>query len=234
VSIPTAIIGLAHGSRHPGVSGPIDELMERTSSLIGLPARAAYLDLTEPDLMTVAGDLTRDGFERGIVVPLLFTQAFHARTDVPAAVAEAASTTGLALVTTQILGTGDDIARALVAEIDSAQIPAGLPVLLYAVGSSDRTANDAVEELGKRLAERRRTPVAVAFGTAAPRAEQVSATFARDRRIAVVPLFVSPGLLLDPMARLARDRGWPMTSPLGRRLAPVVAARVSGRVRPDP
>ncbi len=104
---------------------------------------------------------------------------------------------------------------------------------MYAVGSSDRTANDAVEELGKRLAERRRTPVAVAFGTAEPRPEQVSATFARDRRIAVVPLFVSPGLLLDPMARLARDRGWPMTSPLGRRLAPVVAARVAGRVRPD-
>jgi sirohydrochlorin ferrochelatase len=56
---------------------------------------------------------------------------------------------------------------------------------------------------------------------------QVVAELEPGTRIAVVPLFVSPGLLLDPIAHLARDRGWPITRPLGRRLAPVVAARVS-------
>ena len=38
---PTAVIGLAHGSRHPGVSGSIDALMSATGRLIGAPARAA-------------------------------------------------------------------------------------------------------------------------------------------------------------------------------------------------
>src|SRR5690242_5512311 len=117
---PTAIIGLAHGSRHPGVTGPIEKLMARVSTLGRLPARAAYLDLTKPDLTSVATALATDGIERGIVVPLLFTEAFHARTDVPNAVAETAAATGLELRTAPILGTGDDIADVLVGKIDAA------------------------------------------------------------------------------------------------------------------
>ena len=151
----------------------------------------------------------------------------------PASVAEAAEASGLELVITAILGTGDDIADVLLGKIEAADIPAQLPVLLYAVGSSDPAANAAVEQLGGRLADRRRARVAVAFGTTDPRPDQVLAELARGTRIAVVPLFVSPGLLLDPIALLARDRGWPITRPLGRRLAPVVAARVSS-IDPSP
>lgn len=260
MTVTTALIGLAHGSRHPGVTGPIEELMSMASKLTGAPGCAAYLDLTEPDLTTVAAGLAADGIRRAVVVPLLFTNAYHARIDVPATIADAGAVAGLELRTAGILGTGDDVAAVVAATIDDAEIPAGLPVLLYAVGSSDASANSAVTELGRRLAVVRGAAVGVAFGTTDPRPEPVLAQLAANGlgavglpgsrpgavglpagrpgaggpsvggRVAIVPLFVSPGLLLDPLADLARDRGLPMTGPLGRRLAPVVAARFAAAV----
>src|SRR5215212_5655735 len=77
------VIGLAHGSRHPGVRSALDELMGAVGDRCGAPARAAFLDLTEPDLETVTSSLAADGYEQAVVVPLLFTAAFHATIDVP-------------------------------------------------------------------------------------------------------------------------------------------------------
>lgn len=229
---PTALIGLAHGSRHPGVRGPIEALMNAAGDLLGVPARSAYLDLTDPDLGTVAGDLSRHGNERAVVVPLLFTNAFHARIDVPATMAEVATTAGLELVSADILGTGDDVADVLLTAATDAGIDGDLPAVLYAVGSSDPAANTAVHELAERLAASCGRPVRAAFGTAEPRAptvlEQLAGAGAGG--VGIIPLFVSPGLLLDPVAHLARDRGWPMALPLGRRLARIVAARYADAV----
>jgi sirohydrochlorin cobaltochelatase len=42
---------------------------------------------------------------------------------------------------------------------------------------------------------------------------------------AIVPLFLSPGLLLDPLARLAADRGMVMAAPLGDLVAPLLVHR---------
>ncbi|GAA3616704.1 sirohydrochlorin chelatase [Microlunatus ginsengisoli] len=227
----TAIVGLAHGSRHPGVRGPIDDLMAATAELAGAPARAAYLDLTEPGLDTVVGELVADGIERAAIVPLLFTNAFHARTDVPATVAAAGADRGCDLVTADILGTGDDVLSVVESIVDEAGIAADLPVLLYAVGSSDDSANAAVEAFAHRLGGRRGTAARAAFGTTDPRPQTVLPELVSDAPeggvVALVPLFVSPGLLLDPLACLARDRGYPLTPPLGHRLAPVVAARAT-------
>jgi len=229
---PTALIGLAHGSRHPGVRGPIEALMSAAGDLLEIPARSAYLDLTEPDLGTVIGELSRHGSARAVVVPLLFTNAFHARIDVPSTVEEAAGSAPLELVTAGILGTGDDVADVLLTAAAGAGIAGDLPAVLYAVGSSDPAANSAVQELADRLAARRGGPVRAAFGTTEPRAQAVldELAGAGAGRVGVIPLFVSPGLLLDPVAHMARDRGWPMALPLGRRLAPIVAARYADAV----
>lgn len=228
-----AIIGLAHGSRHPGVRGPIDALMSATAELAGVPARAAYLDLTEPDLDSVAAELAAAGIERAVVVPLLFTSAFHATVDVPAAVERAADGSGLRLVSAGILGTGDDVAEVVLDALTDAEVPVDSPVLVYAVGSSDATANTAVEAFALRLAGTRGAPVRAAFGTTDPRPAAVFDDLAEDGPVAIAPLFVSPGLLLDPLVHLARDRGWTITAPLGRRLASVVAARYAATIRAD-
>lgn len=109
------IICLAHGSRHPQADQAVFEIAERISESTGLPAFAAFLDFHPATLTTVAHRVVAAGYTEAVVVPLLFTQAFHARFDVPAAIAEAVesidatSSTGLTLHLTEGLGTGADM-----------------------------------------------------------------------------------------------------------------------------
>ena len=43
--------------------------------------------------------------------------------------------------------------------------------------------------------------------------------------VALWPLFLADGLLLDPLRNLADERGWPLVEPLGAQAAPLVLAR---------
>ena len=83
-------------------------------------------------------------------------------------------------------------------------------MLVVAVGSSNPAANQAVADLAERLAVGRTAPVRAAFGTCDPRPEAVIADLPEP--IAIAPLFLADGLLLDPVrsarrrARLDHDR----------------------------
>jgi hypothetical protein len=69
----------------------------------------------------------------------------------------------------------------------------------------------------------RSAPVLAAFGTSEPRPEAVIHQLPEPR--AIVPLFLSPGLLLDPLVDMAAERGWPVADPIGVRAAAVIADR---------
>ncbi len=216
------LIGLAHGSRHPGVAGSIDEVMGTTGRLGSVPTAAAFLDLAEPDLAATAAALGERGFRRAVVVPLLFTSAFHATVDVPGAVAAAIAATGVDVTIADILGTGDDMLAVVAQSMRGARIAEQTDVLLYSVGSSDEAANDAVQDLAARLAATRTGAVRAAFGTRPPRAASILAELEQP---AIVPLFVSPGLLLDPLVTLAAERQLVMAPPLGDLVAPLLLQR---------
>lgn len=130
---PAPIICLAHGSRHPQADQAVFEIAERISASTGLPAFAAFLDFHPATLTTVAHRVVAAGYTEAVVVPLLFTQAFHARFDVPAAIAEAVesidatSSAGLTLHLTDGLGTGADMEE-LVADF-TAQYLAEAPAI---------------------------------------------------------------------------------------------------------
>ncbi|HET9872990.1 MAG TPA: CbiX/SirB N-terminal domain-containing protein [Propionibacteriaceae bacterium] len=217
------LIGLAHGSRHAGVTSSIRSLMLAARRLGSIPTAYAYLDLTDPDLTTAALDLAEQGFQQGVVAPLLFTSAFHATVDVPQAVAAASERSGLQLRIADIVGTGDDVLDLLQQSLRLAGIPDDTSVLLFSVGSSDDAANDAVRDLAVRLAVTRSGAVEAAFGTRPPRSKEVLARL--DRPTAILPLFVSPGLLLDPLLRLAADQGMVVAPPLGDLVAPLLLQR---------
>lgn len=225
------LIGLAHGSRDPRAARTIEAVMAAVAELRpGLVTRPAYLDLCEPDLaQAVAALRDEGGLERAVVLPLLFTQAFHATVDVPDAVAEAAASTGLELSVAEILGTADDVAAVLLAAAADAGVDPTYPALLFAVGSSRPEANAAVTGLAGRLGGRRPGAVRAAFGTCDPRPAEVLATM--GERVALWPLFLSDGLLLDPLRRLAGERGWPLVEPLGARAADLVLARYAAARR---
>lgn len=230
------LIGLAHGSRHARVAAGVEAVLAAVTAATGVPTRAAYLDLTDPDLEAVAAALAAEGVRRAVVVPLLFTDAFHARIDVPEAVSQAAAGSGVVLELGPILGTADDVVDVVAARLTAAGTAPDAPVLLYAVGSSRPEANAAVAELAARLATRRGAPVRVGFGTCEPRATDVLSELVGTGSApgTVVPLFVAPGLLLDAIAPTVADAGWGLADPLGTLLAPVVADRYHAALRARP
>lgn len=250
---PAPIICLAHGSRHPQADQAVFEIAERISASTGLPAFAAFLDFHPATLTTVAHRVVAAGYTEAVVVPLLFTQAFHARYDVPAAIAEAVesidatSSAGLTLHLTDGLGIGADMEE-LVADF-TAQYLAEVPAIagtasaenadaanaadssidklaLYSVGSSQPGANEAVAEFAGRVGARlnmRSTRAFVATGNNPGRDTEALLEFA-DERTVTVPLFVSPGLLWDK-AKVRMPNGRKCTRHLGDALAPVVINR---------
>ncbi len=204
--------------------------MSAVSVLSGLPARAAYLDLVEPGLDAVGRSLRAAGHTSAVVVPLLFTEAFHARVDVPRAIRGAGESSGMTLDQAAILGTGDDVAQLVLRVLDEAGVGRDIPVLLVAVGSSRPGADGAVADLARRLGDVREGAVRAAFCTREPRAAQ--ALEMASGPLAVCPLFLADGLLLDPLRAQAALRGATFVEPLAERAAPLVVARYRAAQRP--
>ncbi len=188
-----------------------------------IPALPAYLELAQPDLGAAARQLADLGHATAVVVPLLFTQAYHATIDVPETVRDVAESLPLQLVVADILGTDDDVARLLVQAMDDAGIDDHTSVLLFAVGSSKPEANAAVFDLAARLARGRRHPVRACFGTCAPGVADVLDGL--EGPVAILPLFLADALLLSPVRALASQHGWRMAEPLGERAADLVRQR---------
>ena len=116
-SMRSALILLAHGSRHNHVTHALRDITDAVAREYRIAGRfgvhMAFLDHAEPDLVQVSARLAERGYDRAVVVPLLFTDAFHSRVDVPAQVNKAQDASGLAMSITRGLGTGDDLAAVL-------------------------------------------------------------------------------------------------------------------------
>lgn len=210
----TALILLAHGSRHPRTKPVLEQLVADVRA--AMPAtfpdspsevRLAWLDLDEPSLGTVCANLAQSGHSRAVAIPLLFTEAYHRRIDVPAQVRDCNSH-GIDIAVAEGLGLGEAVQRALVKRIVEAAARAGLTwpvdVLVMAVGSSDHTANSAIEVLAASLDGMLPGHVSAAFVVGpkkvkGPQAVAVARERAaqRGRALIVAPLFTAPGLLWD-------------------------------------
>lgn len=188
-----------------------------------ITAVPAYLDLAEPDLNAAVEELAEAGQTAAVVVPLLFTEAYHATIDVPETVRDVATSLDFQLIIADILGTGDDVADLLRQNMVAAGISDQSSVLLFAVGSSNPMANEAVRDLATRLAAGRRGLVRACFGTCRPGVGDVLEDLPEP--VAVLPLFLAEGLLLKPLRTLSSERGWQMAEPLGERAAGLVQQR---------
>lgn len=211
-----ALVALAHGSRDPRSAQTIAALVDEVRSLRpDLRIEKAFLDLARPSFQTVVDRLVRAGHDEIVVVPLLLTRAFHARVDVPGAVAEAtARHDGLRVRVTDILGLEpcflevldvrmrEALREARVRELDA--------LVLAAAGSSDALANQSVARLARLWGSHHKLPVTAAFASSTPPAtgEAVRAFRKEGRRhIAVASLFLAPGFLPDRAKELALEAG---------------------------
>lgn len=232
-----ALIALAHGSRDPRSAATVSTLVDEVRAMRpDLRIEKAFLELSRPGFQTVVDRLVKAGHEEIVVVPLLLTEAYHAKVDVPRAVAEAtARHDGLKVEVTKVLGLEtrfleildlrlrEALKQARVRELDA--------LVLAAAGSSDPLANQAVARLARVWGSHHKLPVVAAYASAAPPAtgEAVRA-FRREgrRHIAVASLFLAPGFLHDRSAELALEAGAvAVADPLGAHpeLARTVLAR---------
>lgn len=249
----TALITLSHGSRHPQAVGLIDELSAAAAHSAGLEGYSSHLEFNEPDLHTAVAEAIADGHKHLVIVPLLFTQGFHQKVDVPqqlAAVRQQAQRAGADVELADGLGTGAAMEE-LLSRVIARDAPAGAHVVLVSVGSSDHAANASVDKLARRVAARRAggnqagahqsDGISVVFATGPNRLAELAR---HHERMHLVPLFVSHGLLLDRMYRqaeeinaaqagaeqtgasAAQERRITYSQPLGTALAEVVAAQI--------
>ncbi|HEY0952944.1 sirohydrochlorin chelatase [Nocardioides sp.] len=232
-----ALVALAHGSRDPRSAATIKALVDEVRAMRpDLRVEPAFLELSRPSFGTVVDRLVKAGHDEIVVVPLLLSEAYHAKVDVPSAVAEAVDRhPGLQVRATSVLGLEPRFLEVLdlrmrealrvnrVRELDA--------LVLAAAGSSDPLANQAVARLARVWGTHHRLPVTAAFASATPPAtgEAVRAFRAEGRRhIAVASLFLAPGFLPDRAAELALEAGAVAVSePLGAHpeLARTVLAR---------
>ncbi len=220
-----ALVALAHGSRDPRSAETIQALCAEVRTMRpDLRIEAAFLELSKPSFSSVVDKLVKAGYDEIVVVPLLLTEAYHAKVDVPSAVAEAmAKHEGLQIRATNILGLEtaflEVLDRRLRTALKAARVRELDALVLAGAGSSDPLANQAVARLARLWGTKHRLPTVAAYASAAPPTTgEAVRQFRREgrRHIAVGSLFLAPGTLPDRAAELAVEAGAvAVSAPLG-------------------
>ncbi|MGW1077556.1 sirohydrochlorin chelatase [Streptomyces sp. NPDC002537] len=199
---------VAHGSRDPRHAATVTALRDRLAAARpALRVEVGYLDFCVPSVPRVLERLASEGVREVIALPLLLTHAFHARTDIPAVLHEAASRLPqLTLRQAAVLGPAPQLTAALERRLYEAGVRdrASTGVVLAAAGSSDPRATAVIEGVAREW-ERAAGWFAVrpAYASAAPPGvdEAVRALRAAGaRRVAVAPYVIAPGRLPDRIA----------------------------------
>ncbi|AIG64747.1 hypothetical protein CATYP_09490 [Corynebacterium atypicum] len=227
------LITLAHGSRDRRAGADVARLTAAAAGLAGTKGLSAHLELASPSLVELASRLPR--LLPAVVVPLLFTSAFHARVDVPEAVSQAREV-GLDARLAPGIGLGKDLAQVLAMQARSA--PAGAALALYAVGSSDAQAMAQLGQLAARVGRLVGRHVSLLTATNGPASVSAQlagcADAARARgtdALFAIPLFVASGVLLERFdaavagASAATGVSISRAGVLGENLAAIVAKR---------
>ncbi|GEB53278.1 sirohydrochlorin chelatase [Streptomyces cacaoi] len=219
-----ALVLVAHGSRDPRHEATVRALGARVRALLpDVRTEIAHLDFNTPDLAGALRQLYRDGVREVVAVPLLLTRAYHAKTDIPAALAEAAAALpGLRVHRADVLGPHPLLTRALERRLAEARVTAPQAretgIVLAAAGSSDPEAIAVIAEIAR---EWRHTSgwcaVRPAFASASLPTTEDAVRELRDsgvRRVAVARYVVAPGFLPDRIARGAWDGGADVVAPV--------------------
>jgi len=143
------LVAVAHGSRDPRAAATVEALLDEVRrTRPGLPVRTAYLDHAAPTLAQAL-----HGLEEAVVLPLLLTEAYHSRVDLPAAINEArARDPRLRVRYGATLGPHPLLMAALERRLAEAGVPPGDPdtaVVLVSAGSSDARANAVIAEMAR-------------------------------------------------------------------------------------
>ncbi|NKY15998.1 sirohydrochlorin chelatase [Streptomyces somaliensis] len=201
-----ALLAVAHGSRDPRHAATVRALVRAAAARRpGVRVRTAFLDFDAPSVPAALASLAADGVEDAVALPLLLNRAFHAETDLPAALRQAPP--GLRVRRAEVLGPSPLLLRAVERRLYEAGLtPADKPttgVVLASAGSTDPEADAAFANTARELRRAGWCAVRPAFASASlPRTgDAVRALRAEGvRRVAVAPYVIAPGRLPDRIA----------------------------------
>ena len=156
----TDVILLGHGSADPRAAAQTQRLARQVDALLvsrGDSARidCAYLD-NHPDSLTAV--LTRLETSCALIVPLFLANAFHVRSDIPAAIATARLDTGAAIEATPAVGIPVDLLLN-----NLSKLPGTGPVLLVSAGTTDASAQHDWHDCALGLERASSRPVHAVF-----------------------------------------------------------------------
>ena len=207
---PATLLLVAHGSSEPAAAEVVEELLRLIRrARPDLPTGAGYLDHGAPTLIDAVAALRGPA----VVVPLLLAGGYHARVDIPRALAGARHP----VATARPLGPDPRLCTVIEARLGEAGVPRDAAIVLAAAGSTDPAAcGDVVAQAGF-LAHARGTPVLPAFATAA--SPTVAEALAELRRAGhphpgVARYLIGPGRFAEEVATAAQGRA-AVGAPLG-------------------
>nr|WP_246651563.1 CbiX/SirB N-terminal domain-containing protein [Nonomuraea guangzhouensis] len=216
------LVAVAHGSRDPRAAATVEALLDEVRrARPGLPVRTAYLDHATPSLAQALR-----GLDEAVVLPLLLTEAYHSRVDLPAALNEARARNPLLRVRYgATLGPHPLLLTTLERRLAEAGVVAGDPdtaIVLVSAGSSDPRANGVVVRMardwgrpalpgaGLGVVGRRWWAVTAAYASAAEPTPAQAVALLREAgapRIAVAPYLLAPGYFADKVRRTTLEAG---------------------------
>ncbi len=215
-----ALLAVAHGSRNAAATDVINKLARQVRRLAPvIDVHVAFIDHAEPSLPAGLGAAGANS----VIVPLLLSAGYHLTADITGAAASAGARVA------GPLGPDELLLTALAARLEEAGVPAGVPVVLAAAGSSDPAGAVAVREQADLLAEHLHVAVIAAFATAAQPTVPEAVAELRERtgqRVAVASYLLAPGHFQDLLHESGAD--W-VTQPLGGH--PALAGLVIDRYR---
>ena len=155
---PPALLTIAHGTRDPRGAQEMDALLEVLRARHPAPVANGWLeDFAEPSVDDAFARLVAEGATSVVTVPFLNFGAYHAKTDVPNAVASVrAERPDLVVTHGRILGLHPalfDLARLRVDAVSDPAQREGEVLVVASSGSSDPDANSDLAKAARFLAE---------------------------------------------------------------------------------
>ncbi|MEW2450428.1 sirohydrochlorin chelatase [Streptomyces parvulus] len=206
MSAPVLLV-IAHGSRDPRHAATVHALVRRARALRpDVRVETGFLEFNVPSVPGVLESLATEGVRDVVALPLLLTRAFHAKTDIPAVLADAPAR--LNVRQAEVLGPSPLLLAALERRLYEAGLtPAdksSTGVVLASAGSSDPEAIAVIAEIAREWRRSGWCAVRPAFASASlPRTEDAVRELRElgCARVAVAPYVLAPGRLPDRIAR---------------------------------